>query len=251
MRAERNFFKQLKHKFVERIAVWGDRYLYKPQIEWIADQSWLEPYLPYMENDPSLKRPHVRKLDRRFVLIEFARAVRHLAGSTAECGVARGVGSALICKALEDTYSGGAQHYGFDAFSGLPEPEEVDRMQAGGRSWQQGDLSHDGDLAKALFAQFDHAELRVGWIPETFVGLDEQRFRFVHIDVDLYQGTRDSLAFLFPRLVTGGIVLLDDHGMTTCPGARKAALEYFAELGEQVLDLPTGQGLVIKSQVAR
>ena len=224
----------------------GDRYVYKPQIEWIANQDWLQPYLPYMENDPSIKRPHVRKLDRRFVLIEFARSVRHLAGSTAECGVARGVGSALICKALEDTYASDDQHYGFDAFSGLPAPAEIDKMHAGGKGWRQGDLSHDGALATELFARFDHAELRVGWIPDTFIGLEEQSFRFVHVDVDLYQGTWDSLAFLYPRLVNGGVVLLDDHGMTTCPGARKAALEYFAEVGEQVVDLPTGQGLVIK-----
>lgn len=246
MRSETSTLRRLQHKLVERVAVWSNRYLYKPHIQWINDQSWLDPYRPYMADDPTMKRPQVRKLDRRFVLVEFARYTRHLDGSTAECGVARGVGSALICKTLEGSYRDGARHYGFDAFSGLPEPGDADRMSSGARGWAQGDLSHDGTLAQGLFAQFPGAELRVGWIPQTFAGLEEVPFRFVHIDVDLYEATRDSMAFFYPRLVRGGVILLDDHGMTTCPGARKAVLDYLAGSEEQVLDLPTGQGLIIK-----
>ncbi len=248
MRFEKRTFKQLQHKLVERVAVWANRYLYKPHILWIADQTWLDPYRPYMVNDPTMRRPQVRKLDRRFVLIEFARSTRKLAGSTAECGVARGVGSAVICKALEGTYGEGARHYGFDSFSGLPKPVEVDRMASGEMGWAHGDLDHDSAPAQALLAKFDNAELRIGWIPETFAGLEDEQFRFVHIDVDLYEATRDSIEFFYPRLVPGGIIVLDDHGMTTCPGARKAVLDYFIENDGQVLDLPTGQGLIIKCQ---
>ena len=211
MRFEKSALKRLQHNVVERIAIWGNRYLYKPQILWIADQSWLDPYRQYMANDPTLRRPQVRKLDRRFMLIEFARYAKNLSGSTAECGVARGVGSALICKALEGTYRETDRHYGFDAFSGLPEPADVDRMNSGAKGWASGDLAHDGTLAKAAFAQFPHAELRIGWIPEKFAGLENTQFRFVHIDVDLYEGTRDSIAFFYPRLVPGGVILLDDH----------------------------------------
>ncbi len=249
MRSEQSRFRRLQHKLVERIAVWGDRYLYKPHIQWIADQSWLDPYRPYMANDPTMRRPQVRKLDRRFVLIEFARYTRSLQGSSAECGVARGVGSALICKALEGTYGTSDRHYAFDAFSGLPEPRPIDRMDSGARGWAAGDLQHDGSLARAALAHFPQAELRIGWIPGTFAGLESTRFRFVHIDVDLFEPTHDSIAFFYPRLVSGGVMLLDDHGLTTCPGARKAALEYFAGSNEIVVDLPTGQGLIIKRQL--
>ena len=158
------------------------------------------------------------------------------------------MGSALICKALEGAYGQGDRHYGFDAFSGLPEPGTVDQIASGAKGWAAGDLMHDGTLAHAAFAPFPQAELRVGWIPQTFAGMENERFRFVHIDVDLFEPTRDSIEFFFPRLVTGGVILLDDHGLTTCPGARKAALDYFAPTGEMVVDLPTGQGLVIKRQ---
>jgi hypothetical protein len=247
MRFEKGLLRKFQHKIVERVAVWGNRYLYKPQILWTRDHSWLDPYREYMNNDPTMKRPQVRKLDRRFMLIELARYVRHLPGSTAECGVARGVGSALICKALEGAYREGDHHYGFDAFSGLAEPVEQDKLASGAKGWAAGELSHDGSLAQELFAKFPQAELRVGWIPETFADLPEQQFRFVHIDVDLYEVTRDCVEFFYPRLVVGGVMLFDDHGMISCPGARKAVEEYFAKTDEQILDLPTGQGLLIKS----
>lgn len=247
MRSETSWVQRLKHKAVERVAVWGNRYLYKHHLTWIVDQSWLEPFREAMKNDPSLRRPQVRKLDRRFTLIEFARLVRGLEGSTAECGVARGVGSAIILEALAGSYRDGARHYAFDAFSGLPPPGEIDRMSTGEQGWTAGDLKHDRDMAETALARFAEAELRVGWIPDTFAGLEGERFRFVHIDVDLHDATRDALAFFYPRLVPGGVILLDDHGLETCPGARRAALDYFAGR-ETVLDLTTGQGLVIKSE---
>lgn len=246
MRSEGSRIRQVKHKIVERIAVWTNRYMYKPHVQWVVDQSWLDPYRPYMQHDPSLRRPQVRNLDRRYVLIEFARSTRNLKGSTAECGVARGVGSALICKALEGTYSDTDRHFGFDAFQGLAEPTELDRMTSSAEGWKAGDVAHDGSLARAAFEAFAQAELRVGWIPETFMGLEERQYRFVHIDVDLAESTHESLAYFYPRLAAGGIMILDDHGFTTCPGARKVAIEYFSDMPETVIDLPTGQGLVIK-----
>jgi len=248
MRSETSRWKPLKHKLVERVAVWGDRYLYKHHLNWIVDQSWLEPFRQAMQNDPTLRQPQVRKLDRRFMLIELTRLVRDLPGSTAECGVARGVGSAMILEALAGTYGPNERHYAFDAFSGLPPPTEADRMRSGSHGWAAGDLGHEQAVAEAALAPYDRAELRVGWIPDSFNGLEGQRFRFVHIDVDLFEPTRDSIAFFYPRLVQGGVVLLDDHGLETCPGARAAALEYFADKGEVVLDLTTGQGVVIKRQ---
>ena len=84
-------------------------------------------------------------------------------------------------------------------------------------------------------------------IPDRFPDVADREFRFVHIDVDLYEPTLDSLAFFYPRLVTGGILLCDDYGFTTCPGARRAFDEMVHEWGlGGVIELPTGQGFVVK-----
>ncbi|HBH79257.1 MAG TPA: hypothetical protein DDY39_05465, partial [Nitrospira sp.] len=65
-----------------------------------------------------------------------------------------------------------------------------------------------------------------GWIPDRFPEVKERRFAFVHIDVDLYQPIMDSLKFFFPRLLPGGIIVVDDYGYSIFPGAKKAVDEF-------------------------
>jgi hypothetical protein len=50
MRSEVDRWQPLKHKLVERVAVWGNRYLYKHHLNWIVDQSWLEPFKDAMRS---------------------------------------------------------------------------------------------------------------------------------------------------------------------------------------------------------
>lgn len=71
-------------------------------------------------------------------------------------------------------------------------------------------------------------------------------FCFVHIDVDLYQPTYDSLAFFYERTSSGGIILCDDYGFITCPGAKAAMDSFFLNKLERIVCLPTGQGFVVK-----
>ncbi len=39
---------------------------------------------------------------------------------------------------------------------------------------------------------------------------DDEKFRFCHMDVDVYQGSEDILEWLWDRLVPGGIIVYDD-----------------------------------------
>jgi hypothetical protein len=66
------------------------------------------------------------------------------------------------------------------------------------------------------------------------------------VDVDLYEATLGSLDFFYPRLVPGGMLVCDDYGFTTCPGATRAVDEFMSGRPEPIIHLPTGQGLVIK-----
>jgi O-methyltransferase len=54
-----------------------------------------------------------------------------------------------------------------------------------------------------------------------------------------------SLEFFYPKLATGGVVVCDDYGFATCPGA-KLAMDNFFKGKSKVLSLTTGQGMVIK-----
>ena len=225
---------------------WEGRFRYHEQVTWWRDRSWAAPYRRFLQGDAVFGRDENRILDRRFFAIQAALSVADLPGSTAECGVRRGTGSALICQALRETYGSNNGHFAFDSFEGLPEPTEADRMKNGRHKWKKGKLRTELEIARDLLAEFPFCQVVKGWIPETLTVAANYRFRFVHIDVDLHRPTWDSLAFFYPRMAAGGIFLLDDHGFANCPGARQAAEAFFADKPERIVEVPTGQALVVK-----
>jgi hypothetical protein len=95
---------------------------------------------------------------------------------------------------------------------------------------------------------FPFVRVEVGDIRETapaFAG--EDAFGLVHLDVDVYPITRFCLEFFGPRLVSGGVMVADDYGTTTCEGVKKAVDEFAASNpGFRVLHLLTGQAVVTK-----
>lgn len=134
---------------------------------------------------------NLRRMDRVWMLDQFARLVPDLAGDTAECGVWTGLGSYVICRRSLGT---GKVHHGFDSFAGLSVPAPID-----GQHWTPGALAAPLELAQANLAEFDFVRLHKGWIPETF-GEIEGPFALVHLDLDLYEPTRDSLEFFYPKM---------------------------------------------------
>jgi len=177
--------------------------------------------------------------ERKWNLKELLKLTRHIQGDFAECGVFRGGSAFFMCQIAQ---ADNKEVHLFDSFQGLSNPEQHESAH-----WTVGDLAIDEEEVKANLADFDNFHTYPGWIPERFADVADRSFSFVHIDVDLQQPTRDSIEFFFPRMVAGGILLLDDHGSAMCPGARQAALTYFEAKTEEVLDLATGQGLVIKN----
>ena len=92
----------------------------------------------------------------------------------------------------------------------------------------------------------DRCRYYKGWIPARFAEVSDRKFSFVHIDVDLYQPTRDTLDFFYERVSPGGVIVCDDYGSVLCPGARKALDEFMSDKPESLFHIPTGQSLVVK-----
>ena len=119
-------------------------------------------------------------------------------------------------------------------------------MANGKHHWHKGKLRRDVAVTTEFLQQFPDCEIVQGWIPDSLASATDHQFRLVHIDVDLYEPTRDSLEFFWPRLCSRGVVLLDDHGFIDCPGARSATLEYFEDKPEPVIEFATGQAMIVK-----
>lgn len=193
----------------------------------LADCRRLSPGSPYSE-------------DRKWTLREYARQVDPLPGDMAECGCYQGASAVFMLQA-----SSHGTLFLFDSFQGLSEPDSHDAQDKEGvRNWEAGDMESSEAALRRNLDSFDGFVVLPGWIPERFNDIADNRFRLVHVDVDLYQPTRDSLEFFYPRLVEGGVIVMDDYGFLTCPGAKRAADEFAASIGKRVLHLPTGQGVI-------
>ena len=200
---------------------------------WLQDEEFFRYYRRFDDSN-------FHSADRKYLLRELLKLVHHVPGAFAECGVYRGGSAFLLCQAAERQ---GREVHLFDSFSGLSAPGERD-----GDYWTEGALSVDEKNVRERLGAYERLiAVHAGWIPDRFADVEDSQFAFVHIDVDLYQPTADSLRFFYPRLAGGGIIVCDDYGFTTCPGARAAVDEFFADGPEPVLHLPTGQGVVIKS----
>lgn len=202
-----------------------------PQLYWWKDQEFTD----FLARFDEL---HANNSDRRWMLYQLALMTENVPGDTAECGAFQGAGSYLICKA---TQSNGRvrTHHIFDSFEGVSSPLHVD-----------GSYFRKGDLCCSL-ADFQRPDGNVsiyqGWIPERFAEVSGLLFSFVHIDVDLHQPTADSIAFFYPRMQAGGIMVFDDYGFTSCPGARKAVDDFMEDKPERITELSCGSAFITKA----
>lgn len=205
-----------------------------PQMGWWHNQRFND----YLERFNEIKGMNT---DRRWMLYQLMRLVREVPGDTAECGVYRGAGSYLMSKCNEENTLYHRTHYIFDSFEGLSKPSTLD-----GEHWSEGDFSCDLETVTKNLSEFSNVSIHKGWIPERFSDVEGYRFCFVHIDLDLYQPTFDSIEFFYHRMNTGGIIICDDYGFTSCPGATKAIDQFLKNKNEKMVALSCGGGFLVK-----
>jgi hypothetical protein len=167
-------------------------------------------------------------------LIACARAASGLGGAMAEAGVLMG-GSARLVAAVK----GGAPLHLFDVFETLQASDAPETAVGAHFGGVHGTLA----AVEELLAPFAGVSFHPGIFPHSAAGLEDLRFCFVHLDLDLPEGTRAALEFFHPRLVPGGILLGDDY---VDPGVRGTFEDYFAERGETLIALPWSQGMIVK-----
>lgn len=135
-----------------------------------------------------------------------------LPGDVAELGVFRGETAAILATVITDK----TIHL-FDSFQGMPESTKgKDEVSVKGKALAP------IDVAKARLAEFKNIAFHPGWFPETAKGLEDLRFCFVHFDADLYQATKDAIAFFWPRLSPGGVMLFHDYSLFNFRGVKIA-----------------------------
>jgi hypothetical protein len=147
------------------------------------------------------------------------------------------------------TYAGMSIHFvadlckkrfiGIDSFEGVSEPGKHDTEY-----FKTLKLDIELSIAQKTMKSHKNVELYKGWIPKVFENIDILTYSYAHIDVDLYEPTKQSIEYIWPKIINGGVLICDDYGSYKTIGARKAMIEYFGQA--DILELPTGQGIVYK-----
>lgn len=174
------------------------------------------------------------------ILIAMLERVKCLPGDVADCGVYRAgstisMGLYLRQKGINKTI------YGFDSFQGFDPKVAASDMELGGAP--DADRHEHGFSGTSLasvrkkVARFglENIVLVPGYFNQSFAEFpDNIRFCFAHLDVNLYESYQQCLQFFFPRLVSGGIILLDEYNDPPWPGCNKAVDEFLEGKSEKL-----------------
>jgi O-methyltransferase len=163
-------------------------------------------------------------------------------GDIAECGVWRGgsmMAAALALKQCGDTTR--TLHL-YDTYEGMTDAGKHDRESWTGKL--ASDLMRDADENATILCKASLDDVRAN-LASTLYPAGKMRFvqgrvedtipdgdgpiALLRLDTDWYESTRHELEHLYPRLVTGGVLIIDDYGYWA--GARKAVDDYIAAHG--------------------
>lgn len=174
---------------------------------------------------------------RRYVLACAAYHCVQLDGDFVECGAYTGVGIKTIID-----YLGGVNFpkmfWGYDLF------EHNESMLNHAMPEHSADLY---ERVQEKFINYPQVELIKGFIPDCFEDNSPEKIAYLHIDLNQAPAEIAALEALFDRVVSGGIIILDDYEWSGIYRPQKLAEDaWFEQRNYKVMPLPTGQGLVFK-----
>lgn len=159
-------------------------------------------------------------------------------GDFVECGVWKGGASMLAALSLVELEASPRRIFLYDTFAGMTIPTEEDRIAWNGapvgEKWSRFEswvVSKSEVLSNFSTIDYplEYVTVKEGDVKDTLMERKPEEIALLRLDTDWYESTAEELNVLYPRLVSGGVLLIDDYGHFT--GARKAVDEYFAEKG--------------------
>jgi hypothetical protein len=150
-------------------------------------------------------------------------------GDFVETGVWRGGGTIYMRAFLEVHHQHDRRVWVADSFEGLPKPN-VKKYKAdeGSALWQSEYLVVSLEEVQGNFQSYDLMDDQVcflkGFFADTMPIAPIREIAVLRLDGDMYESTMVVLENLYPRLASGGFVIIDDYGMI--PACNRAVDDY-------------------------
>jgi O-methyltransferase len=177
---------------------------------------------------------------RLHVLCWCARNCLRREGDFVECGVYRGFSTAVAARVL-DFGASGKQWFLYDTFSGIP-GDQLDPDLPSPPIYSAPGLY---ESCVERFARYPNVHVIRGRVPEALRERAPAKVAFLHLDMNSAAAEVAALEFFAERLAPGAMIVLDDYGWRGYRAQKLAEDPFFAARGWPVLELPTGQGLVL------
>lgn len=182
---------------------------------------------------------------RIHVLCWAAAHAAQLEGDFVDCGVHTGICARAVMDYI-DFPKTKKKYYLLDTFEGLDPKYSTEKELE--RNKHMG-YEHRGDIyeeVKNTFKDFN-VDIIKGTVPDTLDRVKAKKIAYLSVDMNCVQPEYDTLHFFWDRMVSGGMIILDDYGYANSTNDQRAAHDKFArEKGVEILSLPTCQGLIIK-----
>jgi hypothetical protein len=187
----------------------------------------------------------ISRISKILAHYELYKMAVNIPGAVIECGVFKGASFSRFSafrELFENPYS--KRLIGFDTFGGYPETRFKDDQ-----TFRSAFISSAGDqsISEEQMMQVlrnkgtdRNVELVPGditrTVPEYVKDHPELKISLLNLDTDIYEPAVRVLEYFYPRIVRGGVLMLDDYG--SFPGETRAVDEYFEGKGIQIKKFP-------------
>lgn len=193
--------------------------------------------------------PEGVQLDLRWRVHQYCWAAshcKHLEGDFVECGVNAGIFSLAVMNYINFNRLN-KNFWLFDTYDGCPNDQftEAER-EIGIDKVHEHSYFDCFELAKRNFSPFPKARLVKGRVPESLETVNIEKVCYLMIDMNAVAPEIAAAEHFWPKMVSGAILLLDDYCWTHHVHQKIAFDKFAEERGVKILNLPTGQGMLIK-----
>jgi hypothetical protein len=169
-----------------------------------------------------------------------------LEGDFVDCGVWTGIMAQMICR-LTDLHKSNKSYWLFDTWTGIPTAGLVgsDLSRANKHNSSTYHQHSAFDAVKANFAKWKNCKLVQGVLPQSIETVKIEKISYLSVDLNNSVAEKGCLDLLWPKLVPGAFVVIDDYDWNGNDLQRDMWDSFAASKHKMIATLPTGQGLII------
>jgi len=160
-----------------------------------------------------------------------------LEGDFVECACYKGTTVRIVCDAVDFAAHAERKYFLYDLFDHDPSMDHHSMPEHSRQLYEQ---------VRQRFSDLPNVIVTQGKVPDVLTQVSPQKIAFLHLDLNNAPAEIGALEVLFDRMVPGAALVLDDYGWLGYRQQKLAEDPWFAQRGYRVLEMPTGQGLVMK-----